>query len=53
MLRRIQRAKQSQRALDDMDVEEDDEGEAVDGDGDVVVRQQRAVPGKAPKAERT
>ncbi|KAM4062889.1 zinc-finger of the MIZ type in nse subunit [Hirsutella rhossiliensis] len=50
MLRRIQRARQAQRndKLDGID-DDDDIGDA---DGDMMVRGQRAVRGRAPKAER-
>lgn len=49
ILRRIQRANQTQRTLDDMDVDDDDD---VGDDTELVIGQERRVPGRIPKVER-
>ncbi|KAG8423824.1 hypothetical protein J3458_000678 [Metarhizium acridum] len=52
ILRRIQRIKQTQRTRDDMDVD-DDEDAAGEEDASLVFGQERRVPGRIPKTERT
>lgn len=50
VLRRIQRAKQAQRN-DEMDGIDDDDDDDEDGNSSIMVRGERAVKGRAPKAE--
>lgn len=51
ILRRIQRVKQTQRTRDDMDV--DDDEDAAGADASLVLGEERRVPGRIPKKERT
>ncbi|KAG5997322.1 hypothetical protein E4U43_002667 [Claviceps pusilla] len=53
MLRRIQRSKQTHRALDDMgDDDDDDENDDQMGDESLVMGEERHVPGRTMKHER-
>ncbi|KHO01716.1 Zinc finger, RING/FYVE/PHD-type [Metarhizium album ARSEF 1941] len=49
ILRRIQRVMHTQRSLNDMDVEDDED---ADQDASLVLGQERRVPGRTPKTER-